>query len=193
MCNFKSAIVLRNGDLLHNPFLDSHEDLIELFNLRDNGLDHFVRVEYTTSERKDIIENYKLNIDETSVPEWFEEFRERITDQLKCIVNNMIIREDRKFIIDECIILAPGVTIDKIQHCVILEMRENSTVNTMRENSTVNTMLGNSTVKTMWGNSTVNTMLGNSTVNTMQENSTVNTMRENSTVKENSSKNKLPK
>ena len=184
MCNFKSAIVLKNGDLLHNDFADSHEDLIDLFNLKDDGKDNFVRVEFTTTERKDIIENYKLNIDETSVPEWFEEFRERITDQLRDIVNNMIIREDHKIIIGRCIILAPGVTIDKIQHCVILEMRENSTVNTMRENSTVNTMRENSTVKTMWENSTVKTMWENSTVNTMWGNSTVN---------QNSSKNKLSK
>ena len=29
MCQFKSAIVLRNGDILHSQWTDSHEDLTE--------------------------------------------------------------------------------------------------------------------------------------------------------------------
>ena len=45
MCKFYSAIVLKNGDLLHDVHLTSHEDIIDLYGLNDNtteNLSHIV-------------------------------------------------------------------------------------------------------------------------------------------------------
>lgn len=46
MCKFYSAIVMRNGDILHNANLTSHEDLIQLFNINDsqNCCDNLVEI-----------------------------------------------------------------------------------------------------------------------------------------------------
>jgi len=47
MCNFLSAIALRNGDIFCDPAsTDSHEDLIEYKGLVNNDKETFVRVEY---------------------------------------------------------------------------------------------------------------------------------------------------
>ena len=35
MCKFYSAIVMKNGDLLHNQSLMSHEDIIDMFEIND--------------------------------------------------------------------------------------------------------------------------------------------------------------
>jgi len=201
MCKFKSAIVLRNGDILHNDFTDSHEDLIELFGLVDNGKENFVRIEFSTDgKRLDKIENYSLIVDEKSTPAWFEEIRESATGQMKTIVSNMIISENQKIIAGRAVILTGNAVVNKIRHCIIHEMRESSQVGemwessrvgtmressrvgTMRESSWVGTMRESSQVGTMWGSSRAGTMWESSRVGTMRESSQVGTMRGSSQV-----------
>jgi hypothetical protein len=165
MCKFKSAIVLRNGDILHNDFTDSHEDLIELFGLVDNGKQNFVRIEYATNgKRLDKIENYQLKVDENSTPEWFEEIRESTTGQMKTIVSKMIISENVKIIIGRAVILTGNAIVNKIRHCIIHEMWGSSNVGVMRESSNVGVMRGSSNVGEMWGSSNVGEMWGSSNV-----------------------------
>ena len=103
MCKFYSAIVMKNGDVLHDEHVLSHEDLIALFNINDTqtNCDKFVRVEFTVEDENDYadIEKYKLNVDEESVPKWFEKHREFVTEKLKGIVKTRIILTDRKLLI----------------------------------------------------------------------------------------------
>ena len=167
MCKFYSAIVLKNGDLLHNENLTSHEDIIRLFNINDNQIscENHVKVEFAPNDITDSadIEKYKLNVDEESAPEWFEKHREYVTSQLKEIVSKRIITSDQKLLTGGLYVVK-NCKIDRILCAQIVYMQA----------------------------STVNAMGGNSTVNEMGENSTVNAMWENSTVKLNSSKNNLP-
>ena len=203
MCKFYSAIVMKNGDLLHNENLTSHEDLIRLFDINDTqtNCDKFVRVEFTPGDSLDFsnIEKYKLSVDECSTPEWFEKHREYITDRLKDIVSKRIITSDQK-ILTGGLYVVTNCKIDKLICAQVIylqgqvnEMRGNSQVNVMRENSQVNVMRENSQVNEMRGNSQVNVMRENSQVNEMRENSQVNVMRENSQVKNHNSNKPLPK
>ena len=181
MCKFYSAIVLRNGDLIHNPFTTSHEDLIEENNIKDKGLDFFVKVEYSPkNDNLSDIKEYKLNVDENSVPEWFEEYRVDIENKLYHIVENMIITTNQQMICGRAIILTGDIIIQRLKHCLVYEMWGNSQVKEMRGNSQVNVMWDNSQVNVMWGNSQVNDMRGNSQVKEMRENSQVKEMWGNS-------------
>jgi hypothetical protein len=186
MCKFYSAIVMRNGDLLHNENLQSHEDIIRLFNINDTQIncDNFVRVEFTPLKESDYpdIEKYLLKVDEDSTPDWFEIHREYITTRLKEFVSKRIITSDQQ-IITGGVYVVKNCKIDKII-CGQIVYMESSQVNEMRENSQV---------KEMWGNSQVNVMRENSQVNEMRENSQVNVMWENSQVKINNSNYPLPK
>jgi hypothetical protein len=183
MCKFYSAILLKNGDLLHNENLLSHEDLIRLFNINDSQVncDKFVRLEFTPDDESDFphIEKYKLNVDENNIPKWFEKQREYVTQKLKDIVSKRIITIDQKiltgglYVVKDCII-------DKLISAQVIYLQ--GQVNTMWGNSQVNKMRGNSQVNEMWENSKVNTMWGNSQVNEMRENSQVNKMWDNSQV-----------
>jgi hypothetical protein len=193
MCRFYSAIVLKNGDLLHNENLKSHEDIIRLFNINDKQVrcENHVKVEFSPDVESDFadIEKYKLNVDEDSTPEWFENHREYITTRLKEIVSKRIITSDQK-ILTGGLYVVKNCKIDKVICAQIIYMQasninnmwENSQVNNMWENSQVNNMWGNSQVNDMWENSQVNVMWGNSQVNNMWENSQVNNMWENSQV-----------
>jgi hypothetical protein len=195
MCKFYSAIVLKNGDLLHNENLTSHEDIIRLFNINDNQIncENHVKVEFAPDDITDSadIEKYKLTVDEESTPEWFEKHREYVISRLKDIVSKRIITSDQKLLTGG-LYAVKNCKIDKVlcaqiiymQASTINEMWKNSTINEMWGNSTVNAMTDNSTVNEMWDNSTVNTMRDNSTINEMRDNSTINTMRDNSTINE---------
>ena len=165
-------------------------------------MDYFVRCEFYPQDNNDMgdADKYELRVDENFTPEWFEEFRESVTDKMRIIIKNMTVTGDRDCLIGGAYILKDA-EVGFLNYCRIVwasnstvnemrgnstanEMRDNSTVNEMRYNSTVNKMRYNSTVNEMWDNSTVNEMRDNSTVNKMRGNSTVNEMRGNSTVNE---------
>ena len=156
-------------------------------------MDYFVRCEFYPQDNNDMgdADKYELRVDENFTPEWFEEFRESVTNKMRTIIKNMIVTGDRDCLIGGAYILK-NAKVGFLNYCRIVwasnstvnEMRDNSTVNKMLDNSTVNKMLDNSTVNEMWDNSTVKEMWDNSTVKEMWDNSTVKEMWGNSTVKE---------
>jgi hypothetical protein len=189
MCNFLSAIVTKDGTLLCNPLEDSHEKLIDYFGLneadkKNNFIQKFVRIEFTPQNNDYFnIDSYVLKVDEDNKPDWFNEFEERITDELKEKIRNMIVKRAKSKALLGGTYLVTDSEIKWIAHARIIRLC-NSTVEKMYDNSTVETMWGNSTVEKMWGNSTVKEMRGNSTVKEMWCNSTVEKMYDNSTVEE---------
>ena len=160
MCKFFSSIVTRQGEVLYNQFIDSHETLIQIFKLRDDKpMDYFVRCEFYPQNNNDMgdADKYELKVDENYTPEWFEEFRESVTDKMRTIIKNMIVTGERDCLIGGTWILKDA-KVGFLNYCRIV-WAFNSTVNEMWDNSTVNEMWDNSTVNEMWGNSTVNKML----------------------------------
>ena len=115
MCNFLSAVVSRTGEVYCNPLIDSHEDIIDYFDIRDTGMQHIVRVEFSPKEKKDLIdiEKYELRVDELSTPEWFNEYKESAIEKLKLVAKNCIIKENKKIVMGACII-GDGITIGKL-------------------------------------------------------------------------------
>jgi hypothetical protein len=117
VCNHKSAIVLKNGDLIHSPYTDSHEDLIEAFGLTDNGKGAFVRVEYRPVEKSDLadIKKYSLRVDQDETPRWWSEAAaKRAEDRLKEIVQNEIVTDERKCLLGGPWIIASTARVHKI-------------------------------------------------------------------------------
>ena len=88
MCNFKSIIVTKNGDILHINGMDSHEEILihykEKYDLRDEEKDPqkllFARVEITPPDNdffeKDI-KKWKFRIDQSITPTWFKKTLEK--------------------------------------------------------------------------------------------------------------------
>src|SRR6202142_3536638 len=158
MCNFKSAIVTRQGDVCEHWNTDSHEDLIDLFNLRDRK-DFFVRVEFNPEKVQDLIdvEKYVLKVDEENVPEWFEEYREATQKRLSEIVSR-VIRKDyaANILVEGAYILFGDTKIGKLFGARIVSL-SGGTVNNIW-GGTVNNISGG-TVNNIWGG-TVNNIGG---------------------------------
>jgi len=166
MCKFYSAIVMKNGDLLHNENLMSHEDLIDLFEIKDSqtNCEKFVRVEFCVGDEKDFadIEKYKLKVDEDVIPKWFEKHREYITSRLKDIVSKRIITTDRK-------ILTGGLYV--VKNCVIGKLISATVVYLQ---GTVQYVDSGGTVQYVYFGGTVQSVREGGTVQSVEKGGTVN-------------------
>lgn len=82
MCRFKSGIQFKNRNVLTTIYNDSHSDLLEGLGIEDNEYNassKFVRVELIPPNDNiaaDISE-WKYNVDQDIVPDWFDLDRER--------------------------------------------------------------------------------------------------------------------
>lgn len=123
MCRFLSSIGLKNGDILCDPNIDSHEDLVAGYKLNDNGsqLRNWVRLEYAPDDPRDYgnIKKYKLNIDDSQFC-W-------ITDSLKEKWERKLIQKLKKVIITSDVINLSGgtyiltkINVDKLFNCRII-------------------------------------------------------------------------
>ena len=158
MCEFKSAIVMRNGDILAHPLTDNHEDLIRLHKLRDTKAGAFARVEFKPDRPEDLAspEKYKLTIDEQRCPDWFDEDKQlKVSETMRGWIKAMVIDGDADIIIGGCYILAKGAKVETCKSSRIVVMLDSSKVGSMRGSSNVGEMLDSSNVGAMWGSSNV--------------------------------------
>jgi hypothetical protein len=190
MCNFFSCIVLKDGQVIWDAGIDSHEELIKIAQVEDKTSDPakltFARVEIIPPDNnvfEDDVKKWTLRIDQSITPNWWSKDHEKACYQSlkKCLSVVIIKGQEIDEINNKHGLYIKDSTIQVIKNSIIKNMA-NSTVNVMWANSTVNVMWENSTVNVMWANSTVKAMRENSTVKEMRENSTVNEMWANSTV-----------
>ena len=189
MCEFKSGIVLRDESLkggfklLMSPWTESHSDLIQMYNLRDDSRLRFARVEFKppTMDDADKPDTYKLRIDEDRCPEWFDdEMKESVSDRMRTYIKSIIIKNDVCLLIGGQFILSGKAKIETAKNCIITamldssnvgEMRDSSNVGVMRDSSKVGEMRDSSNVGEMWDSSKVGVMLDSSNVGVMRDSS----------------------
>ena len=122
MCNFLSAIVKRNGDIICKPdCTDSHEDLIDFAGLVDDGRGAFVRVELTPDGNDFAnVDDYTFRVDQQDTPDWWtEDLAASVEESLRDRVRRMIIAEDRKIVLGGCWIVVDGATVQKSMNATI--------------------------------------------------------------------------
>jgi hypothetical protein len=186
MCQFKSAIVLKNGDIIHSYYTDSHEDLVDMMELRDNGNGGFVRVEFFPRENNYAdVSAYKLSVDQPDTPDWWtDEMAKRTETFLREVVKRMIVRENKKCLVGGAYILAGNAQIERCVDANIVVMYDSSNVGKMRGSSKVGEMCNSSKVGEMWGSSKVGEMWDSSKVGEMYDSSKVGEMWDSSKVGE---------
>lgn len=124
MCNFLSAIVLRDGTVLCEPSLTNHEDILDYFGIpqTEGSLISFVRVEYSVcAEEWWDLANWKLRVDEKFYPDWWtEEVKERVTRDMRRRIEACIIRDKRAVLPMGVYYLAPGAEVTRAANCMIM-------------------------------------------------------------------------
>jgi hypothetical protein len=100
--------VLKNGDVLTHPLLDSHTDLVRYFELPDTTAyhQHFAKVELTPADWLDPA-TWRFRLDEDTAPGWWEDVATQVEATLRDRARSMIITTGRKdLILEGCWILA---------------------------------------------------------------------------------------
>ena len=189
MCRFFSALVVRNGDLLHDPGTDSHTDLIDEYKLdlvENSECRHFAKIEFVpkSADTMDDIDSYTLTVDESTEPIWFDEVRDQVLAKCRSTVKQMIIQGEHKCILSGKYILGKDANVKRAVNSNIVAMLGSSRVGEMWGSSQVGTMRGSSQVGTMLESSQVGEMRGSSRVGTMRGSSQVVAMLESSQVGE---------
>jgi hypothetical protein len=91
MCNFFSAIVLKNGDVLHLEGVDSHADLVRHFKLPDDTeCRHFAKVELTPGADPFDASTYVFRLDEATAPGWWEDVAGAAERQCRGVVHRLV-------------------------------------------------------------------------------------------------------
>ena len=142
MCNFLSAVVLRNGDVLTHPLLDSHSDLIRYYELPDTRAhhQHFAKVELTPDDWLNV-DTWKFRLDESTAPGWWDDVKASAEATLRDRAKRMIITTGRKdLILEGCWILAGDAEFVNMRGGRIVMMR----------GGTLTEMCGG-TLTAMWG------------------------------------------
>ena len=169
MCQFFSALVLRNGDILWHEATDSHSDLVAHFQMPDNpACKHFAKVEFTPPEVEgwpmfEDWEKYNLRVDEDTRPDWFDEVENGVVKKLQSVIRSMIVNDERPLILGGARILVSGAKINAIKSSRVISMSGTSRVGSMYGTSSVGYMYDTSRVGSMYGTSSVGYMKHKST------------------------------
>ena len=187
MCNFKSALFLKNGDMVESEHTDSHESLILSAELRDNSefFQYFVRVELNPPEDLNNISDIKkwrFKVDQLDTPDWWSKIKNNCEEKLRTKVSKMILVNEKKNILLGGTWILVNSNIQEVHNSRIISIHGTSVINTMRDSSKVDTMWDSSEVNAMWDSSEVNAMRDSSEVNAMRDSSKVNVMYNSSKV-----------
>ena len=95
MCNFKSGIIFKNRVVLAPNGNESHSDLLESLNIKDDYINTskvFVRAELIPENYNKAlpIEKWKYKVDQDIVPVWYEEDPERYEKEFRDVVSNYL-------------------------------------------------------------------------------------------------------
>jgi hypothetical protein len=186
MCQFLSAVVSKSGEVYCNPFIDSHEEIIQYFNLRDDPsqfINNIVRVEFTPKDDDYFgVENYQLRVDENSIPSWWVDVENSVRQNLTDRIKRMVIDKAENKILCGGVYFVRDSKILWTRYTKILTIRGNSTIGNVRGNSTIGNVRDNSTIENVRDNSTIENVRDNSTIENVRDNSTIGNVRDNSTI-----------
>jgi len=97
MCNFYSCIIDQKGKIYDGIGLDSHSDIEQRFNLRDNNIVERAKIEVVPKNIWDSVDTWKFTIDEERTPTWWNEgYRAIVMEHIKQSVIDKYWKGDNK-------------------------------------------------------------------------------------------------
>jgi hypothetical protein len=185
MCNFLSAIITPKGDVLWHPMVDSHSELVRLFDLKDTKVGKFAKVELTPGDNWLDVSKWNWRIDENTRPAWLDDVESQAEKKLRAIAKSMlIVDETRDLIVDGCYILGGKAVVNEIKAGRILSVRDSATINYVRDSATIKDVGGSATIKDVGGSATIKDVGGSATINYVRDSATINYVGGSATIKD---------
>ncbi len=119
MCKEFSGLFTRSGTLITDDLSDAHEWLIAKAGLRDSGIEHFVRLEYTPRDKHYAdLASYSLTLDEKETPVWFDaEARESARVLFAERIKGRIVSGSMEIAVGQCLILTGTASVRTASFC----------------------------------------------------------------------------
>lgn len=177
MENFYLVIIKSSGEIIHDIFASSHQDLLDkYFSIEEIAENDFLKAVFKPkdNDRLDDVNDYVLINSGIYFPEWFDnDFQKQVIVDLKKIIDSMIIKGRKKLLLHEGAILTKNAVVDEVKYSIIFAMYDNSKIKMLRKSSFINTMTDESVVEEMFNGSKIFKMYGFSKVNSMRDYSNI--------------------
>lgn len=151
MCQFLSAVVSKNGEVYCDPFIDSHEEILQRFNLKDDNsefIKNIVRVEFIPQNDDWFdVDNYNLRVDENSTPAWWIEVEQSVRQNLSDRIKRMIVDKAENKVLCGGVYIVRDSKILWARYTKIVALGGSSVVEYMGDSSVVEYMGGSSVVE----------------------------------------------
>jgi hypothetical protein len=180
MCNFLSAIVLRNGDVLSAPELtDAHSELIEYFGLAEvsnSECSHFAKVEFTPSGALWEADKYALSVDEPTAPIWWDEVKDGVESKLRSQIERMIVRDHRRLLLGGCWIVCGEANVGNAKNGTLKAVSDSARVGSVSGSARVDSVSGSARVGSVLDSARVGSVSGSARVDYVSDSARVDSV-----------------
>lgn len=156
MCQFLSAVILRNGDVLTHPMLDSHTDLIRYYKLPDTTAyhQHFAKVELTPVDWMDPA-TWTFRLDEDTAPSWWDDVATGVEATLRARAEKMILRGDHDLIVDGCWIIGGAAKIRDVRSGRIMRVQGSAQIHRVGGSAQIHGVGGSAQIHRVGGSAQI--------------------------------------
>ena len=157
MCQFLSALVLKNGDVLSHPMLDSHSDLVRYFKLPDTDvyIQHFAKVELTPVDWTDAA-TWTFRVDEDVLPAWWADVAAQAEATLRDRAARMILKDgEHDLIVDGCWIVAGTAQVSDVRSGRIVRVQDSAQISHVWGSAQISDVRGSAQISDVCGSAQI--------------------------------------
>ena len=139
MCQFFSALALRNGQVLCHPMLDSHSDLVTYFKLPDGAQwhQHFAKVELVPVDWMDV-STWEFTLDDETEPGWWNDVAGNVESSMRAKADAMILRSGKhRLIVDGCWIVGGNAIVTDVRGGRILRVQDSAQIRDVQDSAQI--------------------------------------------------------
>ena len=162
MCNFFSAVVLRNGDVLSHPMLDSHSDLVRYFKLPDTEayIQHFAKVELTPTDWMDV-DTWVFRVDDAVAPPWWDDVAAQVEQTVRDRVRGMVISVGtRDLIVDGSWIVGGTARVSDMRAGRIVHVGGSAQIHDVGDSAQIHDVGDSAQIHDVWGAAQIHDVWG---------------------------------
>jgi hypothetical protein len=184
MCNFLSVLILKNGDVLHHPMLDSHADLVTYFQLPDTNehITHFAKAELTPKDWMNP-DTWTWRIDEKHRPEWLDGCESTAERKTRAIAARMIIRADRRLIVDGCWIVGGAVTVCDVRAGRIVRVQDSAQIHDVGDSAQIHDVGGSAQIRGVWDSAQIHGVWGSAQIRNVWDSAQIHDVRDSAQIR----------
>jgi hypothetical protein len=190
MCNFLSVLILKNGDVLHHPMLDSHSDLVTYFKLPDTDvyIQHFAKAELVPDNWLDVA-TWHWRLDEETRPRWLTKALERgAEDQTRRIAGRMLwVDGEHHLVVDGCWIVGGTAIVCDVRAGRIVRVQDSAQIrgvegsaqiHCVRDSAQIHGVRGSAQIHGVWGSAQIHGVRGSAQIHGVWDSAQIHGVRD---------------